>query len=143
MSGTEFSEPGILSRDRHDDPLDMSTGLAIAAVQLAIACSDHALERVEVDQIVQFCASAFALGTEQQMDLLRAARHLVEESDTVGDACKLICADLSTGQRQAIAEQLHNIIRADGKVTEPERQLYRRILSHLDVAAPGGRRASG
>lgn len=143
MSGTEFSEPRILSRDRHDSPLATSTGLAVAVVQLAIACSDQALERAEVDQIVKFCASAFALSTEQQMDLLRAARHLVEESETVGDACRLICSDLSTGQRQAIAGQLQNIIRADGKVTEAERQLYRRILNHLDVAAVGGRRASG
>lgn len=142
MSPTQFDEPGILSHNRHDSPLDTSTGLAVAVVQLAIACSDHALERVEIDQIVRFCARAFSLGTEQQMDLLRAARHLVEESETVGDACRLICSDLSAGQRRAIAEQLRNIIHADGKVTEPERQLYRRILSHLDVAAPGARRVS-
>ena len=143
MSGTQLSEPGIASRDLQDGRLDTSTSLAVAAVQLALACSDHVLARVEVDEIAQFCAHAFSLGTEQQMDLLRAARHLVEESETVGDACRLICSELSAAQRQAIAEQLQNIIRVDGRVTEPERQLYRRILSHLDVAAPGTRRASG
>lgn len=143
MSGTQFGEPGILSRDRHDGPLETSTGLAVVVVQLAIACSDHVLARVEVDEIAQFCAHAFSLGTEQQMDLLRAARHLVDESETVGDACRLICSELSAAQRQAVAAQLQTIIRADGKVTEPERQLYRRILSHLDVAAPRSQRASG
>ena len=119
-------------------PADPTRGLKIAACALLLemAHADDEFSPAERQHIVEIVGRHFALDDEATREILAAAEHERREAIDLHQLTSVINRHYDEGQRMVLSELLWRVVYADGKLSEHEESLSRKLAYLLDLA-PG------
>ena len=109
--------------------------LALAALLVRVAKSDsfyHVAEIVEIDQIL---AAGFDMNPVKAARLRATAEKLEAQAPDTQKFAQIVCESVDYAQRLAIAEQLWQVIVADGKQRPEEHRALHEIEAQLGIQA--------
>lgn len=126
----------LLSRltGHHDDPLpDTDARLALGALLVRIAKSDHHYAVEEISQIDRILADRYGLKLVDAMKLRATAEKLEAEAPDTGAFVARVKTVIPYADRSAIAEALWRVVRADGVTRDEEAALFQMATETLGV----------
>jgi uncharacterized tellurite resistance protein B-like protein len=118
-----------------DDAHAQSRNLQVAAcaLLLELAHADRQLSPEERQNIEEATMRHFDLPAERARELMAVADEARRESVDLHQFTSLVLQHYDEGQRMVLAELMWSVIHADGRLTEQESQLARKIASLLDL----------
>ena len=111
------------------DPLRLAT----AAILLDIAYADGSFTPAEDGDVVGFLKSSFALDDEAARELLKAAEELRTQTIDHFALTNFIRRNASLQQRIDIVKTMWRVVYADGRLTDYENYLVRKLADLLGL----------
>jgi uncharacterized tellurite resistance protein B-like protein len=117
------------------DAREQSRNLQIAAcaLLLELAHADQEFSPVERQHIEDATMRHFDLSAESARELMAVADEARREAIDLHQFTNLVFQHYDEGQRMVLAELMWRVVHADGRLTEQEDQLARKIGSLLDL----------
>jgi len=118
-----------------DGAQDQSRNLQIAAcaLLLELAHADREFTTDEQKQIEDVAMRHFDLPAESVRELMVVADEARREAVDLHQFTNLVVKHYDEGQRMVLAELMWRVIQADGRLTEQETQLARKLANLLDL----------
>jgi uncharacterized tellurite resistance protein B-like protein len=107
--------------------------VAACALLLEIAHADGEFSDEERRQIEEAVARHFALTAEQARDLMVVASERRRDATDLHQFTSVLTSQYDEGQRMTLAEVLYRVVYADGKLTEHEDYLMRKLAGLLEL----------
>ena len=132
--------------DRSADPA-RELQVAACALLLEVAHADDEFSDDERRDIEEAAVRHFDLDPESARELMRVAEEARRESIDLHQFTRIVVDRYDEGQRMVLAELMWRIIHADGRLSEHETQLARKLAALLELRpgflAEARRRAEG
>ena len=116
-----------------DEPRHQPLQLATAAVLLEIAYADGEFQPAEDGDVVGYLERAFALNSEGARELLRAADEIRTRTIDHFALTNYIRQNTSQADRIEIVRTMWRIVFADGRLTDYENYLVRKLADLLGI----------
>lgn len=108
--------------------------VAAAALLVEAAMMDAHFDESEQATIEALLKRRFALGEDEMQALLRTARERVEQSSQLFAFTRVINDRFDADERIELMEMLWQVVYADGRVTDYESNLMRRVAGLIHVS---------
>jgi uncharacterized tellurite resistance protein B-like protein len=115
--------------ERHEDPIRLAT----AAILLDIGYADGSFSPVEQNDLVGYLQKAFGLTGELAADLLKSADDIRKKTIDHFALTSMIRKNASLPERIDIVKTMWRIVYADGKLTDYEGYLVRKLANLLGL----------
>lgn len=112
---------------------DNDARLALTALLVRVARSDHDYAPAEIERIEQIIAQRYGLAPEQVQDLRQQAETLESEAPDTVRFTRAIKDAVPYEDRRAVVESLWQVVLADGERAQEEDALLRLVASLLGV----------
>ena len=112
---------------------DRRLQIAACALLLEIAHADDTFDEAERRHVEEVVTRHFALDAEAARALMAVADEARRESVDLHQFTAIVTRHYDEGQRMVLAELLWRIVYADGRLTERESQLARKLGYLLDL----------
>ncbi|MBI6629971.1 tellurite resistance TerB family protein [Pontibaca salina] len=113
---------------------DSDARLALAALLVRVARSDHDYAAAEIDRIDRILATRYGLSPFEASDLRQRAETLEAEAPDTVRFTRAIKDAVPYEQRLAVIEALWQVVLADGKRAQDEDALLRLVAKLLGVS---------
>ena len=128
----------LLARRAEPDAVDDPGGhrgleVAACALLLEVAHADHEFTADERQHIEDVVMRHFDLDAESARSLMAVAEEARRESVDLHQFTSLVARHYDEGQRMVLAELMWRVIYADGRLSDHEAQLARKLASLLDL----------
>lgn len=107
---------------------------AAAVLLVEIARADHQLHQREIDEVREQLAAAFKLSDREAGELLARAQTAVEEAVSLHEFTKILHAEMTYEEKEAVVEMLWRIALVDRNLDKYEDYMIAKIADLLYVA---------
>lgn len=107
---------------------------ATAVLLVEIARADHELQETEIVEMRSQLATSFELTDNQAEELLARARSAVEEAVSLHEFTRILHAEMTYAEKEAVVEMLWRIALADRNLDKYEDYMIAKIADLLYVA---------
>ena len=112
---------------------DDELAVAACALLLELAHADDEFSEAERRHIQEALARHFGLGAEASAELMTLAQDRLGQATDLHQFTSVIATQYDEGQRMVLAEVLWRVVYADGKVSQHESYLMRKLANLLDL----------
>lgn len=122
-----------LSKPGPERPIHDPLRLATAAVLLDIAYADGEFSPAEDEDLAGYLKRSFELGEEETRDLLRAAEEMRSQSIDHFAVANFLRRNATLADRIEIVKTMWRVAYADGRLTDYEHYLVRKLADLLGL----------